>query len=201
MIINFTTNNTLSSSQGIDLTPVADWVGLTGSPATQTHILGRLNLSFFGTESININDTNSSILRPVIYNSFVYNSGTKYIDEGIDLQYEDRDRVLASGASQVYTLSTLLDTLPRNNPFLWIKAFLLVIKNRQAGDKLTLSPNTTNGWTVWISGAIPVYRWAGFAVDKTDALPVVPGSNDEIKITNSGSNDITYSLAILGDSQ
>lgn len=164
-----------------------------------TGIYGTLSVAWGGNDSLVLAGQTMNAT-PRVDDQYKFVNGLVGTADAIDVHYEDVGRTLATGASHVYTLSHLIDTLPRDLLFIDIKALIIVVTARTAGDKLTAGPNSSNGWTRWIaSGTIPIYRWAGFCIDKTDSLAVTAGSNDQFKITNAGSNDITYDFFCAGN--
>lgn len=120
-----------------------------------------------------------------------------------DLHWEKRGVVLAAGASVTYTLSALADDLGRTVALVKVRAIVVIVTARTAGDYLTVGNAGSNPWTAPMSGTSPtfkVYKMYASVMDKTDGLAVTAGSADQLKFTNSGSNALTFTVAFVGTS-
>lgn len=109
---------------------------------------------------------------------------------------------LAAGASTTYTLTSLTDDLGRSLSMAGgVRYLIIYVTSRTAGDYLTVGAAATNPWTSIFSGTTPalkVFTLAILGVDSTDKYAVTAGSNEQLKIINSGSNSITFKIGILG---
>jgi hypothetical protein len=165
-------------------------------------------LAVTGSLSANYNMSESGVvifgqpasLNPTIAPRVVYSNALGNTAQGIDLHYEDTLRTLTASSSHVYTWSALTDQLGRSLDFLGIRGLTIQVVTRTSGDYLTIGPNSSNGWTPLIpaSTVIPVYSAFMYPVDQFDYLAVASGSNDQFKITNAGTHNITYTLGIIG---
>jgi hypothetical protein len=120
-----------------------------------------------------------------------------------DLHWEQPATTLAAGASQTFVLSGLTDLLGRTVAFAKVRIFLIQITSRTAGDYLTLdvSSGVTHPVTSILGGTNPtekVYDLCLKVAVQTDGFAIAIGSADQIKITNSGSNPITFVVALAG---
>jgi hypothetical protein len=169
-----------------------------------TGITANFNLTFLGSEPLLLGSQNL-IATPRISDAYALVNGLVATSDAIDGHFEDygpagTGRVLAASATKTYTLSALVDTIPRTTALVDVKYMLVMILLRAPGDYLTVAPGGTHGWTQWIpSGSCKIYRWAGFVDDKTDSRPVVASTTDQITITNGGSGPITYVFATGGN--
>jgi hypothetical protein len=109
---------------------------------------------------------------------------------------------LATGANATYTLTSLTDDAGRSVTMAGgVRMLVLYVTSRSAGDYLTVGAAGTNPWTSPFSGTTPalkVYDLLVLGVGSTDKYTVAAGSNEQLKITNSGSNSITFKVGILG---
>lgn len=109
---------------------------------------------------------------------------------------------LAASASVTYTLTALTDALGRSVSFAGgVRIWGILVTARTAGDFLAVGAAASNPWTAWITGttpAIKVYDFFALAVGSTDKYAVSAGSNEQIKVTNSGSNPITFNFIMAG---
>ncbi len=99
----------------------------------------------------------TDLATPTLRDSYRYANGYVATPDAIDDHYELVNFVLAPSAARTFVLSSVLDTLPRNNPFIDLKYALLLINSRTAGDYATVSPGVTHGFTGWV----PSYPGAG----------------------------------------
>ncbi len=136
--------------------------------------------------------------------SIQYVSGNSAISLGIDASLVKglSPVTLASGANSTYTLTGLTDDAGRSITMAGgVRFLLLYVTSRTAGDFLTVGNAGTNPWTSPFSGTTPalkVYDLLILGIGSTDKYTVAAGSNEQLKILNSGSNSITYKLGILG---
>ncbi len=132
--------------------------------------------------------------------SYAFTNGTG--SNQADLHWEKTGVTLAAGASTTYTLSALTDDLGRSVAFVDVAAIAVRCTTRTAGDYLTLGNATTHSWTpIWgATGTEKCYGYLLKVADLTDCFAVASGTSDQLKIVNSGSNSITFSIAILGRS-
>lgn len=123
-----------------------------------------------------------------------------------DLHYEDVGRVLAAGSTETYILSALSDSQGRTIAFVKVRVFMIEITARTAADYLTVGDPGgvgTHVWTAIVGGATQSFKVFDFEMkiaQLTDGFAVTSGSNDQIRITNSGANPITYNFALTGTS-
>lgn len=109
---------------------------------------------------------------------------------------------LNSGASVTYTLTNMTDDTARTISMAGgVRFVMIAVTSRTAGDYLTVGQAATNPWTSPFVGTTPglkVWDLAVLGVGSTDKYAVAAGSNEQLKITNSGSNPITFKPALLG---
>jgi hypothetical protein len=110
---------------------------------------------------------------------------------------------LNSGANTTYTLTALTDEAGRAISFAnGVRGLMIYVTSRSAGDYLNVGGAASNAWTglVNTNGAVlRVYDFAAFGVMNTDKYAVANGSSEQVKITNAGSNAITFKLAVWGN--
>ena len=119
----------------------------------------------------------------------------------VQLHWEAANVTLAASASTTYTLSALTDSLGRTVAFSKVMLMILQVITLTAGDYLTVGAAASHPWTAYLGGTTPteiVYDLLVRAVAQTDGLTVTSGSSDQLKITNSGSNSITFSIGFVG---
>jgi len=168
-------------------------------------VTGKLDLNYTLNEPL-VLSTQTFNATPSCLQSYSFVNGLVAIANGLDLHFEDMGplgvgRTLVASANLTYTLSGLLDTLPRTIAFTKIRIVILKIISRTAGDYLTFGPGASNGWTALVaSGTMRCYGLFVHVVDSTDSLAVASGSNDTFKITNAGTGPITYGLYLGGNS-
>lgn len=137
----------------------------------------------------------------------------KHLDNGLstggtvagkcDLWWAKSGRVLASSASETWTLSALTDDALRSIPFVRIRFLLMLVTSSTGNDFFTAGAAGTHPWTAPFSGTTPaeIVRGLWFKMDDSPAaLVVTSGSSDQLKITNSGSASMTYSIILGGNS-
>lgn len=109
---------------------------------------------------------------------------------------------LASSASVTYTLTSLTDNLGRSISFAGgVRAWGIYVTSRTAGDYLTVGNAASNPWTAFLGGTTPtfkVYDVFFVGVKSTDKYAVTAASNEQIKVTNSGSNSMTFQFIMAG---
>lgn len=109
---------------------------------------------------------------------------------------------LAASASVTYVMTSLTDGLGRSLSMAGgIRHLGLIVTSRTAGDYLTVGQAGTNPLTSMFVGTTPgikVYDILILSVLGTDKYTVAGGSNEQLKITNSGSNPITFNFVTLG---
>lgn len=109
---------------------------------------------------------------------------------------------LAGSASATYTLTALTDALGRSLTMAGgVRAWGILVTSRTAGDYLTVGAAGTNPWVSFMGGTTPTLKVWDFhfmGVKGTDKYVVTASSNEQLKITNSGSNPITFYLIVLG---
>jgi hypothetical protein len=157
---------------------------------TETLIYGPQSLAALGTFTVNTTFANgTSATAAAINNQYV---------EGANNQ-----RTLAAGASVTLTLSALVDQLGRTVSMAGgVRALAIIVTSRTAGDFLTVGAAATNPWTALFSGTTPALKVWDLLVlsvyNTADKYAVTAASSEQLKITNSGSNPITFEIAILG---
>jgi hypothetical protein len=168
-----------------------------------TSITGSFSFAFVGNESLLLDSQNLQA-NPALLENYSFVNGLIAVPDACDLHLGDfgptgTGRVLAPSASVTYVLSAALDRLSRTIPFLHIKVLVIDIVSRTAGDHIVWGPGVTNGWTgLLASGTMPVWRLMVHVIDKVDSIPVTSGSNDQLTLSNAGSNPMTYKLLLLG---
>lgn len=108
---------------------------------------------------------------------------------------------LAASASVTYTLSAMTDVAGRSIAFARVTKFLLWLVTRTDGDVLTVGNAGTHPWTaINSSGTATITVADALCVVSAQkaGLVVTSGSNDQVKITNTGSHSITFALQIAG---
>ncbi len=109
---------------------------------------------------------------------------------------------LASGASVTYLLSALTDGITRTISMVGgVRGWGVFVTTRTAGDFLTVGQAATSPWTSPFVGTTPgikVYDFFALGALQTDGYAVVGGSNEQIKIANSGANPITFNFIAFG---
>lgn len=110
---------------------------------------------------------------------------------------------LNSGANTTYTLTNITDDGGRAVAFAnGVRGLLIQVTSRSAGDYLNVGAAASNAWTGLVNSntaVMKVYDFAAFGVLSTDKYAVANGSSEQVKITNAGSNAITFKLAVLGN--
>ena len=135
-----------------------------------------------------------------------FGNGTSATAAAINLQYIEgagNQRTLAAAASVTLTLSNLTDQLGRNFSMVGgVRALALIVTSRTAGDFLTVGAAASNPLTSLFSGTTPALKVWDLLIlgvyNTADKYAVAASSADQLKITNSGSNPITFELALLG---
>ena len=159
------------------------------------------SLEITETFSTNLASTLSdATLTPVIQ----YVSGNSAVSLGIEADFVKgvNPVTLNSAASVTYTLTSLTDDATRSITLAGgVRLVYLSVTSRTAGDYLTVGQAASNPWTSPFVGTTPgvkVFDVLILGVGATDKYAVAGGSNEQLKITNSGSNPITFKLALLG---
>ncbi len=155
------------------------------------------------TLSTNLTSTisDATLISPIQY---VAGNGAVALGINADFIKGVNPVTLNSSASQTYTLTALTDDATRAITLAGgVRILVLYVTSRTAGDYLTVGAAAANPWTSFLSGTTPASasisrpRFA-LAVGSTDKYVVANGSNEQLKIVNSGSNPITFKLALLG---
>lgn len=109
---------------------------------------------------------------------------------------------LNASANTTYTLTALTDDAGRSITLAGgVRVLVIHVTSRTAGDYLTVGAAGTNPWTSPFNGTAPalkVFDLLVLGVGSTDKYAVTINSNEQLKVTNSGSNPITFKLALLG---
>jgi hypothetical protein len=172
-----------------------------------TGITGSVSLSFIGNDPVLLGSQLLSA-SPQLQSALTFVNGLVAVSNATDAWFLDAGpppgtgRVLAPSATHTYVLGSIIDTALRSIPFVDIKGCITAVLSRTAGDHLTWGPGATHGWTARVAATttIPIFLWDGFMIDKTDSLAVTSGSNEQVVITNTGSNPITFMSLWLGNS-
>lgn len=159
--------------------------------------------------SLTIDETVAFVSSQVLEGKFTaalsYVAGAAAVSNGVNVSWTKAGAAavtLASAATVTYTLTALTDALGRSATFaggvrgLWIR-----VTSRTAGDYLTVGAAGTNPWTSMFGGTTPtikVFKFLCVAADLTDEYAVTASSNEQLKITNSGSNSITFEIGLIG---
>jgi hypothetical protein len=110
---------------------------------------------------------------------------------------------LNSNSSVTYTLTSLTDDLGRAVSFAnGVRGLAIYVTSRSTGDYLSVGNAASNAWTGIVStgtATMKVYDFAAFQVASTDKYTATNGSNEQIKILNSGTNAITFKIAVWGN--
>lgn len=110
---------------------------------------------------------------------------------------------LAASASVTLTLSALTDDLGRAVAFAKVAALLIQTTTRTAGDYLTVGNAALHPWLAFLGGTTPTFRVYALdlqVVDNIDGFAVGADTSDQLLITNSGANSITFKVALFGRS-
>lgn len=168
-------------------------------------VTASLKTTFTIAESLSIGPTSPSILEVPLITTQSYVAGAVATSDGINAWWTKAGTLavtLAAGASVTYTLTSLTDALARATTFVsGIKCLYIKVTSRTAGDYLTVGQAATNPWTALFVGTTPgikVYKFFAIGTDLTDKYAVTAASNEQLKITNSGSNSITFEIGIVG---
>ncbi len=164
-------------------------------------ILTSLRVKYLVTETVNAGIAAAqSLLFPSDVETVL---GSGIASDQADLHWGKKEVVLASGASITYTLSALTDDLGRSVALVKTRLLLIRVLARTAGDYLTIGNAASNPWAAPFGGStqtVKVHHTLLWLADKSDGFAVASGSSDQLKILNSGSNAITFSIAIVGTS-
>ena len=146
----------------------------------------------FGTASLPVQSN--------LNTSYSFGSGTT--TGCTDLHWEKKAVQLAAGNSVTYTLSALTDDLSRAVAMAKVRELLLVVTTRTSGDTLLVGEASTNPWLAIVDGTTPGIKVADLLhlVSSADGYAVGAGTSDQLKITNSGSHTIVFTLRLNGTS-
>jgi hypothetical protein len=120
----------------------------------------------------------------------------------VDLRFE-HSYTLAASASTTLTLSALTDDLGRAVAFARVRKLIVYVTAKTGSDFLTVGNAALHPWTAIVGGTtqtIPVRDLLLLVGAGTTAYVVTSGSSDQLKILNSGSASITFTVAISGAS-
>jgi hypothetical protein len=151
----------------------------------------------FGATSTQVSAT-IGVAAPTSLYSWISGTGSG----AVDLRWE-HSYTLAASASTTLTLSALTDDLGRAVAFARVRKLLILITAMTGNDFLTVGSATTNPWTAPVGGGtqtIVVRDLLLLVGAGSTAYVVTAGSNDQLKIVNSGSASITFTVAISGAS-
>lgn len=168
-------------------------------PAPAQNINASLSAGYAVTESLAYGFSSQNVpmqLLPV----FSFTNGNGVASPNLVDDHFEKTITLNSGASVTLTLSALTDDLGRSVAFAAVAALILYPTVRTAGDKLTVGGAAANPWTAIASGTVPVFGLLFMVADGVDGFAVSAGASDQLKITNSGANQITFKLGIVGRS-
>ena len=138
-------------------------------------------------------------------NMYSFSNGTSTggtVSGVVDLTWSKASVTLASSASVTYTLSGVTDDLGRTIAFARIRVWIQVT-SRTGNDYLTVGAAGTHPFTAPFSGTTPaiLVRDLFHQIDDSPAaLVVTSGSADQLKITNSGSASVTFTIWAQGNS-
>ena len=119
----------------------------------------------------------------------------------IDLHFEKKGVTLAAGASVTYTLSALTDDLGRTVALQHVKSITIHTTTRTAGDTLAVGNAASHPWGGFVGSSTSTYTV--YDLDEKvsiEGVAVTTGSADQLKITNAGSNSITFDFQVTGTS-
>jgi hypothetical protein len=131
-----------------------------------------------------------------------YTFTTGVVATAVDLHYE-HDFTLANGVSTTLVLSALTDDLGRTVAFAKIKRFSIYITSKTGNDFLTVGAAASNPIVSLMGGTTPTTIVRGYELkvaNDTNGFAVAAGSADQLKILNSGSASMTFTVAISGTS-
>jgi hypothetical protein len=162
------------------------------------------------TQSIKLTDTITEILTfgsvsslsapATISPSYTY--GTGVTATNIDQHFE-HDYTLAAAASVTLTLSAMVDDLGRTVPFAKIKTLVISITAKTGNDFLTVGAAAANPITSLHGGTTPTFFVRTLEVKvaaDTNGFAVAAGTADQLKIVNSGSASMNFTVSITGTS-
>jgi hypothetical protein len=118
----------------------------------------------------------------------------------IDLHFE-KPYTLAAGAITTIVLSALVDDLGRTIAFARLKRLSIDVTAKTGNDVLTVA--TTNPVTSLTGGGTQTFivrRYHLVVADDAIGFSVASGSSDQLKIANSGSASMTFTVSISGTS-
>jgi hypothetical protein len=153
------------------------------------------------SESLSLGLAATALVDALSAPSYTFTNGTGASQ--IDLHWEKAGNsavTLAAGASVTYTLSALADDIGRTVAFARVRRLSLRITAKTGGDYLTVGGAATNPWTAPWSGTVTVRDYLLDVAAGATAHVVSAGSSDQLKITNSGSNPLTFEVALSGAS-
>lgn len=138
-------------------------------------------------------------------NSYSFTNGTSTtgtVASVVDQWWAKSGVTLASSASTTYTLSSLTDDLGRTIAFVRVRLILLQVTTRTGNDYLTIGGAAANPWAAIVANTndLILIRDMWHLVDNSPAAYVVAsGSSDQLKILNSGSASMVFSILLVGN--
>lgn len=132
--------------------------------------------------------------------SYSYTNGTT--STAIDFHYE-HTYTLASSASTTLTLSALTDDQGRTVAFVKVKKLSIYVTTKTGNDFLTVGAAASNPFTSILGGTTPTYIVRGYdlkVAQDTTGFAVTASASDQLKIVNSGSASMTFTVSISGTS-
>lgn len=146
----------------------------------------------------------STVSDSTLVPSLTYVTGNGAISLGINASFikSVNTVTLNSAGTVTYTLTTLTDDATRAITLAGgVRFLMLTVTSRTAGDFLTVGAAASNPWVAPFAGTTPalkIFDLLILGVGNTDKYAVAAGSAEQLKIVNSGSNPITFKLALLG---
>jgi hypothetical protein len=158
---------------------------------------------------LNITETLSTGLASVAASSdlvpaFSWVAGNTATANGVSQYFANSTNTITlnSGANTTLTLTALTDASGSSRTLVnGVRGFMIYVTSRSAGDFLTVGNSSANSWTGFVSvntATFRVYDFHASAVMNTDKLAVSSTSN-QLRITNAGSNAITFKVALWGN--
>jgi hypothetical protein len=162
------------------------------------NLTGSIALTYRINETLAYGLASESVQSEVLP-SFALAAGTG--SDQADLHWSKSGVQLTATGTTTYTLSALADDLGRTVALAKVKALLIYPTTRSAGDKLIVGAAASHPWNgPWGTGAKEVKALYLDVADLTDNWAVSSGSSDQLQITASGSNAITFDIAVVGTS-
>jgi hypothetical protein len=152
------------------------------------------------TETLTFGTATSVSAQAQSQRNFDYGNGTTAA--AIDYHFE-KVYTLAAGAGVTLVLSALVDDLLRTIAFVRVKRLIVDITAKTGSDALTVGNATSDPITSFTGSGTQTWtvrRYDLKVADDATGFVVTAGSADQLKITNSGSSSMTFTVSITGNS-